>query len=50
LDDVYRFQNDLGRLHPKNSNIRPKIRQQLQVLRDIGVVRFISPGRYQVVF
>jgi type II restriction enzyme len=49
LDDVYRFQNVLGQLHPKNSNIRPKIRQQLQVLRDVGIVRFISPGRYHVV-
>jgi type II restriction enzyme len=49
LDDVYRFQENLSRLHPQNKNVRPKIRQQLQVLRDIGIVRFVSPGRYQLI-
>ncbi|MGB6430136.1 MAG: DpnI domain-containing protein [Candidatus Acidiferrales bacterium] len=49
LDDAYRFEDDLRRLHPQNRNVRPKIRQQLQVLRDIGIVKFVSPGRYRIV-
>jgi hypothetical protein len=28
------FKEELRELHPKNRHIRPKIRQQLQVLRD----------------
>jgi type II restriction enzyme len=47
LDDVYAFEKELMEKHPENHNIRPKIRQQLQVLRDLGLVKFISPGLYQ---
>ncbi len=49
LDDVYKFENYLGELHPDNNNVRPKIRQQLQVLRDAGVIEFMARGRYRVV-
>jgi len=49
LEDAYRLENELGRLHPQNRNVRPKIRQQLQLLRDVGVLRFISPGRNRLV-
>jgi hypothetical protein len=28
--------------------IQPKIRQQLQVLRDTGVVKFLGPGSYRL--
>ena len=48
LQDVYVFEKDLAMLHPENKNIRPKIRQQLQFLRDKGYIRFISPGRYEI--
>ena len=41
-----RFEADLARRHPDNRNVQPKIRQQLQVLRDRGVVRFLGRGRY----
>jgi len=34
LQDIYNFENDLRILHPENNNIKAKIRQQLQVLRD----------------
>jgi type II restriction enzyme len=34
LSDVYAFEEDLKLLHPENNNIKPKIRQQLQFLRD----------------
>jgi len=46
LAEVYAFEGELARLHPANRNIRAKIRQQLQVLRDRGIVRFLSRGRY----
>lgn len=48
LDDVYAFEKELSRLHPNNKNVRPKIRQQLQVLRDLGRVRFLSSGHYSL--
>jgi hypothetical protein len=31
---------------PPHSEIRPKIRQQLQVLRDLGLVSFLGGGSY----
>ena len=49
LEDVYKFENYLGELHPENNNVKPKIRQQLQVLRDAGVLEFLGRGRYRVV-
>ena len=36
LEDVYAFENHLSQIYPENRNIRPKIRQQLQFLRDRG--------------
>lgn len=39
LDDVYQFESRLATLHPDNHNVRAKIRQQLQVLRDIGYIK-----------
>jgi type II restriction enzyme len=47
--EVYAFEERLAALHPRNRHIRPKIRQQLQVLRDRGVVEFLERGRYRVV-
>ncbi|PYX03071.1 MAG: restriction endonuclease, partial [Acidobacteria bacterium] len=32
----------------QNQNVRAKIRQQLQILRDLGLLDFISPGEYSV--
>jgi type II restriction enzyme len=49
LHDVYEFEEQLSRLHPANRNIKPKIRQQLQILRDLGLLRFLSPGLYRLV-
>ena len=46
LQELYAFEPDLKALHPLNRNVRPKIRQQLQVLRQLGLVRFVSPGYY----
>jgi type II restriction enzyme len=48
LDDVYFFEKDLNKLHPKNRHIKDKIRQQLQILRDKGYLDFVSRGFYRV--
>jgi type II restriction enzyme len=48
LEEAYGFESKLKVLHPNNQNVRPKIRQQLQVLRDGGLISFISPGRYRL--
>jgi len=37
--DAYAHERKLRRSHPENNHIRAKIRQQLQVLRDDGIVR-----------
>jgi len=46
--EVYDYESDLRILHPNNRNIQPKIRQQLQELRDMGVLEFVSRGRYRL--
>lgn len=46
LADVYANENALAKLHPNNSHIRDKIRQQLQVLRDMGLLAFLGSGSY----
>jgi type II restriction enzyme len=48
LQDLYQLEPYLQRIHPRNQNVRPKIRQQLQVLRDLGLVEFVSLGNYSV--
>lgn len=48
LADVYAFEKRLAELHPKNRHIRPKIRQQLQVLRDYGIIEFLEKGVYRI--
>jgi type II restriction enzyme len=48
LAEVYAFEGELARLHPDNRNIRPKIRQQLQILRDMGFIQFHGRGVYRV--
>ena len=47
LQDVYAFAGHLQTLHPSNWHVRDKIRQQLQVLRDLGFVEFLGQGRYR---
>ena len=48
LSEIYSFDTRLQQLHPTNHNVRPKIRQQLQVLRDNGILEFIGPGQYRL--
>ncbi|MCL4447094.1 MAG: hypothetical protein M1163_01655 [Candidatus Thermoplasmatota archaeon] len=47
LEDVYSYESGLEDLHPDNKHIKDKIRQQLQILRDISYLKFISRGKYQ---
>lgn len=48
LQDMYSFEQNLSAIHPENKNIRPKIRQQLQLLRDKGYLEFIDLGKYRL--
>ena len=49
LDEIYAFENELQMKHPLNNNIKPKIRQQLQFLRDKGFLEFLGNGKYRKV-
>lgn len=48
LQDMYTFEKHLSGVHPENNNIKPKIRQQLQYLRDKGYLEFIEAGKYKL--
>lgn len=47
LADIYKFEDELAFKHPENKHIRDKIRQQLQVLRDRGLIKFLGKGHYE---
>ena len=47
ISDVYSFEDVLYKKHPTNNHVRPKIRQTLQYLRDLGFVKFVKPGVYK---
>lgn len=49
LRDVYTFTEFLSVLHPNNNNVKAKIRQQMQILRDKGLISFTSIGVYRKV-
>jgi type II restriction enzyme len=48
LSEIYSFEDKLSLLHPANLHVRDKIRQQLQVLRDLGFVDFLGGGDYRL--
>ena len=48
LVDVYAFESVLKAKHPSNNNIKAKIRQQLQFLRDKDILEFMGNGRYKL--
>jgi type II restriction enzyme len=48
LADVYAHADKLAKLHPNNTHVRDKIRQQLQVLRDLGLLQFFGSGSYRL--
>ncbi len=47
LYDMYGFEEKLHIKHEQNNNIKAKIRQQLQFLRDKGFIEFLGNGRYK---
>ncbi len=47
LDQMYQFEDMLSRKHPDNHHIKDKIRQQLQVLRNHGIIEFLGRGNYR---
>jgi type II restriction enzyme len=47
LQDVYAFEDELKELHPENRFVKDKIRQQLQFLRDKGLLEFTGRGKYK---
>jgi type II restriction enzyme len=49
LSDLYDREKQFASVYPANRHIRAKIRQQLQVLRDLGILNFEGRGAYTVV-
>ena len=47
LEQVYAFEKALSQKYPDNNNIKAKIRQQLQLLRDRGFIEFVGSGTYR---
>ena len=46
--DAYTLAERLEQLHPDNRHVRDKIRQQLQVLRDAGILIHVSSGVWKL--
>lgn len=47
LQDVYNYSEVLQKKHTQNHNVKAKIRQQLQLLRDKGFIEFLGKGYYK---
>jgi len=45
-NDAYSFGRELEALHPDNRHVKDKIRQQLQVLRDMKLLIHVERGRW----
>jgi len=46
--DVYGYADHLSQLHPDNRNIKAKIRQQLQELRDRNLLLHLDRNRWRL--
>jgi hypothetical protein len=46
--DAYTLAGQLEKLHPDNRHVKDKIRQQLQVLRDAGLLLHIGSGIWRL--
>ncbi len=49
LEEIYAQEPLFAAFYPRNNNIRAKIRQQLQVLRDLGYLEFRGSGKYLLI-
>ena len=47
-ENVYVFTHELEKLHPDNQHVKDKIRQQLQVLRDAGLLLHVEHGIWRL--
>lgn len=47
LEEIYKFETELKIKHPDNNHIKDKLRQQLQFLRDKGIIEFTGRGNYR---
>lgn len=47
LKEVTKYESNLIKIYPNNRNIPAKIRQQLQFLRDLGLIEFLGNGKYK---
>ena len=47
LEQMYQYEEMLSVKHPGNHHVKDKIRQQLQVLRDNGIIEFLGRGHYR---
>jgi hypothetical protein len=45
--DINKFEQHLRIIYPNNRHITDKIRQQLQELRDLGLIEFLGSGKYK---
>ncbi len=48
LPEVYAHEEKLRKLHLRNRHVQPKIRQQLQKLRNLELLTFLGGGRYRL--
>jgi type II restriction enzyme len=48
LNEIYSHAAILAKLHPHNAHVHAKIRQQLQLLRDLGLIAFLGRGCYRL--
>lgn len=48
LRDLYRMKEQFAQTHPQNRHIEPKLRQQVQRLRDEGFLVSLGAGKYRV--
>ena len=47
LNEINAFESQLKEKYPSNKHITDKIRQQLQYLRDLGLIEFLGNGHYK---
>jgi HKD family nuclease len=48
-NDMYQYKGEFQKIYPENRNIEAKIRQQLQFLRDLGLVKNPKKDRWEKV-
>lgn len=47
LKDVSKYKSKLQGIYPSNQHVMDKVRQQLQYLRDLGLIEFLGNGSYK---